>query len=112
MPVTDPESIPGTAFVRFRELMADMGWRDDTAITQLYREIGRPLGNTEKSVKMWFDRRTIPAAQIFNISTVFGIDPAWLAGTGTISKEEATDPHGLYAREMDRVREATRKRRA
>lgn len=112
MAVLDPDKISETAFLRFRELMTDMGWRDDTAIKNLYREIGRPLGQTEKSIKMWFDRQSIPGGQIFNVSLTFGINAEWLAGTSSLSKEEATDPHGIYGREMDRVREAQRKRRA
>lgn len=112
MPVIDPKKISETAFARFRELMTDMGWRDDTAIKNLYREIARPLGVGEKAVKMWFDRREIPAGHIFNVALVFGIDASWLAGTSNLTKEEATDPHGLYGREMDRVRDSLRKRRA
>lgn len=112
MAVIDPKTISETAFRRFRELMDDMGWRDDTAIKNLFREIARPLEQGEKSIKMWFDRQEIPGGQIFNVATVFGIDPGWLAGTNNLSKEEATDPHGLYGREMDRVRDAQHKRRA
>lgn len=112
MAVIDPEQISATAFRRFRELMADMGWRDDTAIKNLYREIGRPLGVGEKAVKMWFDRQKIPGGHIFNIAIVFGIDAGWLAGSNNLSKAEATDPHGLYGREMDRVRDSRKNRRA
>lgn len=112
MPLTDPDSIPVTALVKFRELMADMGWPEKTGIKQLFKEVGRPLGMGEKAVEMWFTRGQIPPAQIFNVANAFGIDPAWLAGTTHLTKEEATDPHGIYAREMERVRDATRKRRA
>lgn len=112
MAITDPDSIPVTALLKFRELMADMGWSEKTGIKNLYKEVGRPLGMGEKAIKMWFDRGYIPPAQIFNVANGFGIDAAWLAGTTHLTKEEATDPVGLYAREMDRVKDASRKRRA
>lgn len=90
------------ALTRFGELMSDMGWDENTAIKELYEEIGRPLGMTVKGIERWFERG-IPAEHIFNISTILGVDAGWLAGQSHIEKSDAIRPVGLYSREMARV---------
>lgn len=95
------EQITSTAFTRFCELLADMGWDENDALETLTEEIGQPLQLGEKGFKQWFDRQTIPAWHIFNVSAVFGVEAGWLAGQPSVSKDEAIRP-GLYRRELRR----------
>lgn len=90
------------ALTRFGELMTDMGWDEDTAIKELYEEIGRPLGMTVKGIKQWFERGIL-GEHIFNISTVLGVDAGWLAGQVHIEKAAAIRDTGIYIREMNRI---------
>jgi hypothetical protein len=102
MAVKETDEISKIALARFLELMADMGWDEDYAVDQLYEEIGQPLENSKKMIRQWFERGGIPPAQIFNISTVFGIDAGWLAGQNHLDKTKAIRASGLYAREVGR----------
>jgi len=102
MAVKASDEISKVALARFLELMADMGWDEDYAVDQLYEEIGQPLESSKKMIRQWFERGGIPAAQIFNISTVFGVDAGWLGGQGHLDKAKAIRASGLYAREVER----------
>lgn len=103
MAVRDIREIRQAATERFRDLMSDMRWSEDRAIKELFNEIGRPLGQTKKSVEHWIGRDGIPLVHIFNISEVFGVDAGWLAGQNHVSKKAAIRDAGLYPREMERI---------
>lgn len=107
MPVKSQDQISQIALERFEELMRDMGWSEDIAVAEIFREIGEPLGITKKAVQAWFGRG-IPPYQIYNLSTLLGVDAGWLAGQPHVTKEQAVTGLGLYAREVNRERRRSR----
>lgn len=91
-----------TAFARFHELLADIGWKEEWALDFLIKEIAAPLGHGDKSVRQWYTRGEIPPTHVFNIGEAFGIIPSWLVGQTHLTKVQAIVPGGLYEREMER----------
>lgn len=101
MAVRDQDEISETAMTRLRELLADMGWDEDTAIEEIYEEFGKPLDIGKKAIENWFLRNAIPPAHIFNLSTFLGVAAGWIAGQPGLEKEDAIQ-RGLYLREVER----------
>lgn len=102
------DELSAAAFMRLRELSADMGWDDDWLEKQLYQEVAKPLGLGKAAVKMWFDRGILPPAHIFNVAVVLGVDARWFSGQTDLTKADAIDGTGLYFREMERERRRSR----
>lgn len=91
------------ALARFRELMDDLSFDEDTAMDFVYEIAGRPADLGKKAIKQWYSRGGIPPYAVFNIAAALGIDVSWLGGSDYISKEKAIQKGGPYHRELERV---------
>jgi hypothetical protein len=103
--IKSQEEQGATAYRRLLELMADMQWDEEWAIAQFVLEIAEPLGlaTPKKTIEQWFDRKSIPSHQIFNVGEALGIAPGWLTDQTRMTKEQAVYSGGLYDREVTRA---------
>ncbi len=80
-----------------------MGWSEKIALHVLTSEIAVPLNRDKKFIEMWFVRRSIPGAHIFNLAQALGVTPAYLSDDWHGSKASAILPGGIYERDIERM---------
>ena len=78
---------------RIEDLLSDMGWDYEILADRTFEQFGY---KTSKTIKQWFERRSIPAYALHQISEYVGISIAYLMlEHDTVGS--AADPDGLYS---------------
>lgn len=91
------------AFTRLKELMDDLGYSEELAISYIYNRAGEDSEIGKKAVKQWYSRSSIPPYMIFTLADVLGVDVGWLGGSDRLTKARAIQKDGFYENEMARL---------